>query len=82
MKFKEEIKKVQDFFSEYSVMLCKKGGYFFGVKRLIDFSSELILVQAGKQLVLVKGKNLRLQKMIEGDLAFKGEVEEVTVKQV
>ena len=82
MKFSEEIKKIKENFFWQELCLSAKGGYFIGVKKIISFTDENIAVTTQFSKIVITGKNLKVAKLIEGDLAFSGEVEKVEFERL
>ena len=54
-----------------------QGGYFQNVKRIMEFSTERIVLRGKKGAVRVEGKNLHIGKYYAGDVAVVGEIERV-----
>ena len=77
MKFRNEIKKNSELLFPYDLSLTNKGGYFIGVKKLLENSDSKLQVLTANRRVTIIGKNIKIIKLIEGDLAFLGIVERV-----
>lgn len=56
------------------------GGYFQGVKRILEFSEERAVLQCGGRSLRVEGKGLFLGKYGGGDVVLRGEI--VRVEQL
>lgn len=82
MKFSEEIKKIKENFVWQELCLSANGGYFIGVKKIINFNEENITVNTEISKVSVSGKGLKIAKLMEGDLAFSGRVEKVEFERL
>ena len=80
MKFKNEIKKASEHLFPYDFSLTTKGGYFIGVKKMIENSQNKLQVLTFSRQITVFGKNIKIIKFIEGDLAFLGMVERVEIE--
>lgn len=50
------------------------GGYFKGVKRVIDFSAERVVLSVAKKQLTVTGENLSVDKFFQQDLFLRGDV--------
>ena len=50
------------------------GGYFIGVKKIIVANGEEIKVVLQNRTICVKGENLQISKLIDGDLEFVGKI--------
>ena len=50
------------------------GGYFEGVKSVVDFSDEKLTLAFPKQTVEIEGKALRIKKYCDGDLHLLGKI--------
>ena len=61
---------------QYTV-LENQGGYFQNVKRITEFSQEIIVLRGKKGSVRVEGKNLSIGKYYAGDVVVKGDIEKV-----
>ncbi len=82
MKFKNEIKKASEQLFPYDFSLNSKGGYFIGVKKLMENSQNKLQVLTYSRRITVFGCDLRIIKLIEGDLAFWGFVERVEIEKL
>lgn len=54
-----------------------QGGYFQNVKKILEFSPELIILRGKKDGVRIEGKDLRIGKYYAGDVAVGGSIERV-----
>jgi hypothetical protein len=70
----DEIKKVSNKLFSYEISLSYGGGYFIGVKKILCISNEQISVLLSDCVMHVYGEHLTVSKLIDGDLAFSGEV--------
>ena len=77
MKFRNEIKKNSELLFPYDLSLTSKGGYFIGVKKLLENNNSSLQVLTANRRVTIIGKNIKIIKLVEGDLAFLGIVERV-----
>ena len=57
-----------------SVIVPSGGGYFEGVKRLEDFSSERVVVCFPKYQAVIEGEGLFIKKYCLGDLELSGQI--------
>lgn len=51
-----------------------RGGYFQNVRRLVEFSSERVVLAGRKGRVYVEGEGLRLGRCGEGDVTVLGDI--------
>lgn len=56
------------------------GGYFANVKKVIEFSSEKIVLTAGKKCISICGENLAIGKYFQADLLIRGSISGVTIE--
>ena len=63
------------------ILVPRGGGYFEGVKSVVDFSSEKVALRFLKEDVVVEGKNLIIKKYYEGDLQLIGEIFSLRVEK-
>ena len=82
MKFKNEIKKASEQLFPYDFSLTPKGGYFIGVKKLVENGENRLQVLTFCRRITVLGQNIKITKFIEGDLAFLGVVERVELERI
>ena len=54
------------------------GVYFKGVKRVEEFSEEVIVVIAAKRRWVITGEKLSVDKYFEQDLLVRGEIKEIS----
>ena len=80
MKFINEIKKASEALFPYDFSLTSKGGYFIGVKKIIENSEGKLQVLTRCRRITVLGRNIKIIKFIEGDLAFLGIVERIELE--
>ena len=80
MKFKSEIKKASEVLFPYDFSLTTKGGYFIGVKKMVEICDNKLQVLTYNRRITILGNNLKITKFIEGDLAFLGVVERVELE--
>lgn len=64
-------------YSFRAVMLGEVGVYLEGVKSVISFSSNSVLVRVSSGKILVEGKNLIIKKYCLGDLVIVGKISSV-----
>ena len=55
------------------------GGYFEGVKSMVDFSSEKVTVRFAREIVEVEGEELVIKKYCDGDLQLSGKIHSLRV---
>ena len=82
MKFKNEIKKTSELLFPYDFSLTTKGGYFIGVKKMIENNEGKLQVLTHSRRITVFGRNIKIIKFIEGDLAFLGIDERVELERL
>lgn len=76
-----EIKNCLGEVSGFCVSVYFNGGYFCGVKKIVEYSLEKVVLKVeGDKMVTVLGENLKIIKLTEGDLTFKGKIKSVTVE--
>lgn len=51
-----------------------RGGYFQGVKRIVEFSDKVIVFKGRKGAIRVEGENLALGKYFAGDAVVLGSI--------
>ncbi len=56
------------------------GAYFQGVEKIVDISSQKVVLKTKKGEILVEGKNLKLSSYFDKDLSIIGSVSKVEVK--
>ncbi len=56
------------------VVVPNGGGYFQGVKRVDDFSSERIVIRFSRESVAIEGEALSMKKYCDGDLQLSGKI--------
>ncbi len=74
MKFKEEINKISSNLLPFNLSLSDGGGYFIGVKKILTVNSQEISLKLSSRVITVFGENLKICKLIDGDLAFTGKI--------
>ena len=77
MKFKNEIKKVNELLFPYEFSLTPKGGYFIGVKKMVENSESKLQVLTATRRITVYGNKIKIVKLVDGDLAFLAIVEKI-----
>ena len=50
------------------------GGYFEGVKSVVDFSESKLVLSFPRQMVEIEGRALCIKKYCDGDLQLSGEI--------
>jgi hypothetical protein len=55
------------------------GAYFKGVKTVVEYTPQKIILNTGKILVTLRGENLQIGKYFQGDLFVGGEVRSVEI---
>ena len=56
------------------------GGYFRSVKRVLEYSSERIILELKKNKITITGDELTLGKYFEEDLLIKGNIKGVSIE--
>ena len=74
MKMYDEIKKISNALFPSELTLSGGGGYFTGVKKILCFNNSQISVLLGECKMHVYGECLKVVKLMDGDLAFTGNV--------
>ena len=74
MRLYEEVFKNADNAFEKCIIVPNGGGYFEGVKSLLEFSPERILLCFSHQSVEVEGGELVVKKYCDGDLQLGGKI--------
>ncbi len=82
MKFKEEINKISTNLLPFNLSLGANGGYFMGVKKILTVNSQEISLKFSSRVITVFGENLKICKLIEGDLAFTGKIIKLEWKDI
>lgn len=82
MNLSDEIKR---FFGDLSEQNCfhiygKNGGYFEGVKSILSFNEETVLLLLKKSTLEIVGEKLSISKYSCGDVAVLGNIFSVVIK--
>ena len=80
MKTFNEIKKIGDKLFPYEISLSCGGGYFIGVKKMIENSDSKLQVLTATRCITVYGNKIKIVKLVDGDLAFLGIVEKIELE--
>lgn len=56
------------------ITFSKSGGYVGGVKRVVSFTQEQIVLECASGMVVICGLGLELIKLAQGDAGFKGKI--------
>ncbi len=57
------------------------GGYFEGVRGILGYSKDEIVLAVKNGCICVSGKNLKIEKLYEKDVAVSGEIYKVEKKK-
>ncbi len=50
------------------------GGYFKGVKRVLEYSPDKVVLEINKKKIIVTGVNLVIEKYFQQDLMIRGDI--------
>ena len=56
------------------IVVPRGGGYFEGVKSVVDFTETKVVLSFPRQIVEVEGRALCIKKYCDGDLQLSGEI--------
>lgn len=56
------------------------GGYFCGVKSVVEFSSEKITLALRRVSVILEGENLAVERYFEEDIFIKGDIKVIKIE--
>lgn len=62
------------------ITFSKSGGYAGGVKRVLSFTTEQIVLECSSGTAVICGRGLELIKLAQGDAGFKGEIMGVQIQ--
>lgn len=75
MRFIDELwKREGNDFAARCTVVVGGGGYFEGVKAVGEFSADKVVLYFSGETLEVEGKNLFIQKYLDGDLQLGGKI--------
>lgn len=66
--------------NNFTISIFEKGLYIYNYKKIYVLSSEEIELSLTKEILNVKGTNLKIKKMLKDELLVSGKINSVTLK--